>query len=47
MRNEYKILVPEPAGNTQFGRLSLRWMGSIKIERKEIQRRGAEWIHPA
>jgi hypothetical protein len=34
MRNAYKILVGEPAGNISLGRSKRRWEDNIKIDLK-------------
>jgi hypothetical protein len=36
MRNEYKILVGEPDGKRQFGRLRRRWKTNIRMDLREI-----------
>jgi hypothetical protein len=39
--------VEKPGGKMPFGRLRCRWEHNIKINLKEIQWDGVDWIHLA
>jgi hypothetical protein len=43
-RNAYRILVEKPEGNRPLGRLRRRWVESIKIDLREIEWDGMDWI---
>jgi hypothetical protein len=47
MRNAYNILVGKPAGKRPVGRPSLRWEDNIRMELKELQLEGVDWMHLA
>jgi hypothetical protein len=40
----YSILVGKPEGKTPLGRPRRRWMYNIKINRREIEWDGVDWI---
>jgi hypothetical protein len=44
-RKAYRILVGKPEGKRPLGRR--RWMGSIKMDLREIGRDGMDWIYVA
>jgi len=37
----------QPEGKTQFGRPWFRWEDNIRMDMKEIEWRGMDWIHLA
>jgi hypothetical protein len=43
-RNAYRILVVKTEGKRPLGRPRLRWIGNIKMDRREIGWDGVEWI---
>jgi hypothetical protein len=43
-RNAYRILVGKPEGKIPLGRLRRRWVGSIKIDLREMEWDGMDWI---
>jgi hypothetical protein len=43
-RNAYRILVRKPEGKRPLGRPRRRWVHSIKIDLKEIEWDGMDWI---
>jgi hypothetical protein len=46
-RTAYRILMGKPEGKRPLGRPSLRWVGNIKIEVREIGWDGVDWIELA
>jgi hypothetical protein len=42
--NAYRILVGKPEGRRPLGRQRLRWVGNIKMDLKEIEWDGIDWI---
>jgi hypothetical protein len=47
MRNGYKIFITKPGGKSSLGRPKRRWEDNIKINLREMQLKGLDWIHPA
>jgi hypothetical protein len=47
MRNAYRILVGKPEGKRPLGRTRRRWVDNIKIDLREIEWNGIDWIDPA
>jgi hypothetical protein len=43
-RNAYRILVGKPEGKRPLGRPRLRWVDSIKMDLREIEWDGVDWI---
>jgi hypothetical protein len=43
-RNAYRILVGKPEGKRPLGRQSSRWVDNIKIDLREIEWDGMDWI---
>jgi hypothetical protein len=43
-RNAYRILVGKPEGKRPLGRPRCRWVDNIKIDLREIERDGVDWI---
>jgi hypothetical protein len=43
-RNAYRILERNPEGNRPLGRPRRRWMGNIKMDLREIEWSGVDWI---
>jgi hypothetical protein len=43
-RNAYRILVGKPEGKTPLGRPKRRWVDNIKIDIKELEWDGMDWI---
>jgi hypothetical protein len=43
-RNACRILVAKPEGNRPLGRRRRRWMGSIKVDLREIGWDGVGWM---
>jgi hypothetical protein len=43
-RNAYRILVGKPEGKRPLGRTKRRWMGNIKMDLREIDWDGMDWI---
>jgi hypothetical protein len=43
-RNAYRILMGMPEGKRPLGRPRRRWMGNIKIDLREIEWDGMDWI---
>jgi hypothetical protein len=43
-RNAYRILLGKPEGKRPLGRPRPRWVGSIKIDLREIVWDGLNWI---
>jgi hypothetical protein len=43
-RNAYRILVGMPEGKRSLGRLRRRWVGNIKMDLREIEWDGVDWI---
>jgi hypothetical protein len=43
-RNAYRILVGKPEGKTQLGRPRRRWVDNIKMDLREIEWDGVNWI---
>jgi hypothetical protein len=46
-KNTYKILVGKPEGMRPIGRTRLRWEDDIKMDLREIEMEGVDWIHLA
>jgi hypothetical protein len=44
MRNAYKILVGKPEGKRPLGRPRRRWEDNIKMNLREIEWEGVDWI---
>jgi hypothetical protein len=47
MRNAYRVLVQNPKGKRQLGRIRGRWESNNKTEHREIGLSGVDWIHLA
>jgi hypothetical protein len=45
MRNAYNILVGEPEGKTSLVRSRHRWEDNSRMDLREIEWQGADWIH--
>jgi hypothetical protein len=43
-RNAYRILVGKPEGERPLGRTRRRWVDNIKMDLREIQWDGVDWI---
>jgi hypothetical protein len=43
-RNAYRILVGMPEGNRPLGRPRCRWVDNIKMDLREIEWEGMDWI---
>jgi hypothetical protein len=43
-RNAYRILVGNPEVKTPLGRSRRRWVDNIKMDLREIDRGGMDWI---
>jgi hypothetical protein len=43
-RSAYRILVGKPEGKRQPGRPRCRWVGNIKMDLREIEWDGVDWI---
>jgi hypothetical protein len=43
-RNAYRILVGKPGGNRPLGRPKRRWVNSVKIDLRETEWGGMDWI---
>jgi hypothetical protein len=43
-RNAYRILVGKPEGKRPLGRPRRRWLDNIKIDLREIEWGGRDWI---
>jgi hypothetical protein len=43
-RNAYRILVGKPEGRRPLGRLRRRWVDNIKMDHKQIDSDGEDWI---
>jgi hypothetical protein len=43
-RNAYRILVGTPEGKSRLGRPTRRWVDSIKMDLREIEWCGMDWI---
>jgi hypothetical protein len=43
-KNAYRKLVEEPKGKRPLGRLRCRWEDNSKMDFREIERCGIEWI---
>jgi hypothetical protein len=43
-RNAYRILVENPEGKRPIGRPRSRWMDNIKMDLREIEWDGMDWI---
>jgi hypothetical protein len=43
-RNAYKILVAKPEGKRPLGRQRHRWVDNIKMDLREIEWDGMDWI---
>jgi hypothetical protein len=46
-KNEYRICVGKPGRKRPLGRLRLKWVHSIKINLKERECGGMDWIDQA
>jgi hypothetical protein len=46
-RNAYRILEGKPEGKRPLGRPKRRWMDNIKMDLREIERDGVDWIDVA
>jgi hypothetical protein len=46
-RNDYRILVGKPEGRRSLGRPRRRWVVNIKIDLREIEWDGVDWIDVA
>jgi hypothetical protein len=46
-RNAYRILVGKPEGNRPLGRPRRRWVDYIKMDLREIEWDGRDWIELA
>jgi hypothetical protein len=46
-RNAYRILVGKPEENRPLGRARHRWVDNIKMDLREIEWDGMNWIDPA
>jgi hypothetical protein len=46
-RNGYRILVGKPEGKRPLGRPRRRWVDNIKIDLREIECDGMDWINLA
>jgi hypothetical protein len=44
MRNAYRILAGKPEGRRPLGRPRRRWVGNIKMDLREIEWDGMDWI---
>jgi hypothetical protein len=44
MRNLYKILLGKPEGKGALGKPSCRWVGTIRMDPREISWKGMNWI---
>jgi hypothetical protein len=43
-RNAYRILVENPEGKRPLGRPRRRWVDNIKIDLREVEWDGGDWI---
>jgi hypothetical protein len=46
-RNAYRILVGNPGGKRSLGRSRRRWLDNIKMDLREIEWDGMDWIYLA
>jgi hypothetical protein len=46
-RNAYRVLVGKPEGKRPPGRSRRRWADNIKIDFREVECAGVDWIHLA
>jgi hypothetical protein len=46
-RKVCRIFVGNPEGKRQLGRPRRRWVDNIKLDLREIERDGMDWIHLA
>jgi hypothetical protein len=46
-RNVCRVLVERPEGKRPVGRFRCSWEESIKLNLRDIEWSGMEWIHPA
>jgi hypothetical protein len=46
-RNVYRLLVVKPEGKTPLGTSRHRWMDNIKMDLREIEWDGVDWIDMA
>jgi hypothetical protein len=46
-RNAYRILVGQPEGKRPLGRPRRRWVDNVKLDLREIERDGVDWIDMA
>jgi hypothetical protein len=44
-RNAYRILVGKPTGKRPLGRPRRRWVDNIKIDLRDTEWDGVDWIH--
>jgi len=47
MKNAYNILVEKPEGKSQHGKSRHRWDNNIRMDFREIEWQGINWIHVA
>jgi hypothetical protein len=47
VRNGYNIMVRKPEGRRPVGRPRRRWEDNIKLDLREIEWGGVDWIHLA
>jgi hypothetical protein len=47
MRNAYKILVGKPEGKRPLGRARRSWEDNIRMDLREIEWQGVDWMHLA
>jgi hypothetical protein len=43
-RSSYRVLVGIPEGRRPLGRLRYRWEDNIKMDRREVEWGGMDWI---
>jgi hypothetical protein len=46
-RNAYRIWVGKPEGRRLLGRPRCRWVDNIKMDLREIEWDGVDWVDPA
>jgi hypothetical protein len=47
IRNAYNILIGKPKGKRLHGRHRRRWEGNIRMDLREIEWGGVDWMHLA
>jgi len=47
VRNAYKVVVGNPERKRPLGSRSRRWEDNIRMDLREIGRKGVNWMHPA